>query len=321
MQPSLVEVLCTARKRSTPTQFVDLFCGGGGASAGATSAGYNVVLAVDCCQTALKVHKDNHPDTVHICTTLPPVDPLPTPGAGEDWHLHGSPPCTNLSVANQKRDAHDREDGLQMIRWYLDFALSSSATSWSMEQVATPVVLSLLQEYKKAGSRHRNRIAFSVFLFYDRGVPQNRRRLIAGSPDVVARLLRVCKWHQSVQDVIRFPRGTHTRSFLRYSNGKRDLEGKVKWIYKKYTDDDCCFPITGPSHCTVCSYFLRWTTPHSGQKPKSLSVKETAALQCFPEDYVFNVSRSKARKCIANAVPPVIMYQLLTGRKPPQKSR
>jgi len=73
----------------SPGKFVDLFAGYGGASTGATNAGYDVVLAVDNWEHAVGVHQLNHPQTQHLCMELPPAEPLPLPEAGEKWHLHG----------------------------------------------------------------------------------------------------------------------------------------------------------------------------------------------------------------------------------------
>ena len=117
-------------------KFVDLFAGIGGASTGATNAGYNVVLAVDNWELAMETHAINHPRTHHLCMQLPPAagEELPLPAAGEKWHLHGSPPCTLLSEANHRtRTAEEFAEGLAMVRWYIDYALASSATTgaWS----------------------------------------------------------------------------------------------------------------------------------------------------------------------------------------------
>ena len=128
-------------------QFVDLFSGIGGATQGAREAGLRPVLAVDGCEHACRVYAQNHPEVTQICATLPLEGdaPLPLPRSPTDagvarWHLHGSPPCTKLSKANQQREAGARADALALVRWFLELALHSSASSWSMEQVYTPAL-------------------------------------------------------------------------------------------------------------------------------------------------------------------------------------
>lgn len=304
------------RRRGTgPPKFVDFFAGVGGASEGAAQAGYEVVLAVDADQAAMELHARNHPQCTHLCCALPPTVPLPLPGADETWHLHGSPPCTEVSVANQSRIEEKRDGAIGLIKWYVEFALASSATSWSMEQVASPIVLKYLETLKAPKAPHRNRFAYAVVNFYDYGVPQLRRRVIAGSPEVVAHLLRVTPWHRCVADVIVAPRGTHLRNWLRWSNNKPDPTGEKKWIYKKYTDEDSCAPITGPARCVVACHPLRWARPNRDFKPVPLTPKEQAMLQCFPFGYYFGEHVGTAIRCIGNALPPIVMQQLLSHKR------
>ena len=113
MQRSILEFVgrCATEERPRNEErpkFVDFFCGIGGASQGALDAGYDVCLAVDSCAKALEVHKANHAQTRHYCLRLPSYLPLPLPTSEENWHLHGSPPCTAVSKANQVRDDEER---------------------------------------------------------------------------------------------------------------------------------------------------------------------------------------------------------------------
>ena len=146
---------------------------------------------------------------------------------------------------------------------------------------------------------------------YHVGVPQHRRRLIAGSPEVVARLLRASPWHRSASDVIPRPRGSHIRNYMRTSNGKPDPTGRSRFIYKWYSDEEACVPVSGPSHCAIAGQLLRWVTPGSGRGLTMFSVAEMAALQCFPPGYKFGLRTMAATRCIGNALPPIVMKQML----------
>jgi hypothetical protein len=189
------------------------------ASCGAEEAGFDVVLAVDSWEDAVEVHKTNHPNAMHLCMELPPQTPLPLPADGENWHIHGSPPCTMVSKANQERDESGRQHAVTLIEWYIEFAMSSSATSWSMEQVATPIVLECIEKYRNKRTPN-HKFAYTVLNFNNMGVPQNRKRLIAGSPDVVARLLRIDQWQRCAKDVLVHPRGTHIRNYMNYMRNR-----------------------------------------------------------------------------------------------------
>lgn len=304
----------TATRRGNgphPPKFVDLFAGCGGASQGATQAGYEVVLAVDHDEKAVALHARNHAQCTHMCCTLPPSAPLSLPGADEEWHIHGSPPCTALSKANQNRNANERTRALHLLKWYVEFALATSATTWSLEQVGTPIVLEYLESLRAPKSPHRNRVAYAVVNFCNYGVPQERRRVIAGSPEVVARLLRIATWRRCITDLIPEPRGTHVRSQMRWSNPKAHPEKPGKWVYKEYTEDDSCAPITGLAPCVTARHPLRWARPHTNTKLVNLTSSEQGVLQCFSSQYVFGNHKETAFRCIGNALPPIIMQQML----------
>jgi site-specific DNA-cytosine methylase len=293
-------------------KFVDLFCGIGGASEGAASAGYDVALAVDACKHALKVHKLNHPYTEHFCLSLPTRTPLPFPCVGAVWHLHGSPPCTYISNANQVRDADNTQRGLDLVDWYLRFAMDSNASSWSMEQVSTPAVKAVLQQLSARGSPYRSRLAWMEINFKNYGVPQNRKRIIAGSPTLVAKLQRLECWQQGVQDVIPAPRGTHVRNDVVWSDPRPSAPGSFhQYDYKYFGKDDCCIPIDRPAYCITARHTLRWATPRSGKKLERMTPLETALMQTFPATYKLDKKIGHAIRGIGNAMPPSIMEQLL----------
>jgi len=152
-------------------QAVDLFCGGGGATHGFTQAGVQVVLAVDSWNEALEVHKLNHPDVETACfelggsiiETAAFIRSKLTHGA--HFHLHGSPPCQNLSNAGKK----DRGEGLRLVEWFLKLVEYMNPDSWSMENVHP--LRRWLDE---------NDVPFVIVNAADYGVPQTRKRVFAG---------------------------------------------------------------------------------------------------------------------------------------------
>ena len=158
--------------------FVDLFCCAGGASEGARRAGMQVALAVDACPHAIAAHEKNHPDCVHICESLPLSGgrelPLPTGPV----HIHASPPCQAVSKANMDRSEEHRASSTELIEWCVQYC-SLHGTTWSLEQVATPVVIRV---FEKLG------VEYGVFHFDKMGLPQKRRRLVAGSPCILSAL-------------------------------------------------------------------------------------------------------------------------------------
>lgn len=190
--------------------------------------------------------------------------PLPLRGI---WHLHGSPPCKKVSAINQERNDKLRERGVGLVTWFIKYALDSTADTWSMEQVNMPCVVEAVEAFMKADSPYKSRVSYTVVNMYNYGVPQARKRLIAGTPELIRRVKAAGKTvvHRSVQNVIQCPKGTHVRNEL-YNNTrkKRKQDGTIEHIHTKVSPDECCRPISGPAYTVTASNGLRWANPGTG---------------------------------------------------------
>jgi DNA (cytosine-5)-methyltransferase 1 len=85
-------------KKSYPTA-TDMFCGCGGSSQGATTAGIDVRLAMNHWPLAIKSHNANFPNTDHDCADISGADPRRYDSTDI---LIASPECTNHSLAKGK---------------------------------------------------------------------------------------------------------------------------------------------------------------------------------------------------------------------------
>lgn len=151
---------------------IDLFAGGGGFTEGWIQGGGEVALAIDNWPEAIETHRLNHPDVPilnmelggsirDLCRVV--YDHLPD---GEyHLHIHGSPPCQELSNAS----THDSEDGMRLVCWFLDFVETMSPDSWSMENVRP-----LAPRLAEMGVPHQ------IIDATDFGVAQRRVRCFAG---------------------------------------------------------------------------------------------------------------------------------------------
>ena len=303
----------------------DLFCGGGGFSCGSTLAGCRVVWASDMDEAALDTHRLNHPECVHSSEPLP-HNRIPFPNDGRPFHVHGSPPCQRFSSAcTKKRKAGDRGVGEALIEWFLTTAMTCGATSWTMEEVGSTHVVEIVEEFRK---KHPRRVAYEIFHFEELGVPQTRHRLIAGSPELIAKLLRMrdTQPRRSIADVVPHPRGTHIRTGnYSVSRKKKTIpDGRESmYIYQKAELGDSCHSIYGPSPTILAGFALGWVTKTDGKAHSRLSLtpRESALIQTFPTSYKFPASNKLALMHAGNAVPPLVATLLMRpsprqGRRP-----
>ena len=81
--------------------FIDLFCGAGGFSAGLEMAGLNCIGGIDNVERTVKTHQLNHKDSVSLCADMREIEP-------EEFHkmigykkvdvIIGGPPCPTFST-------------------------------------------------------------------------------------------------------------------------------------------------------------------------------------------------------------------------------
>lgn len=316
-QPSLHQVLGLSRRdrQRAPEgslEVYDFFAGAGGFSEGARQAGCSVTWMCDNNPSAIKTHASNHPLTEHCLVELPmPPADLPFPTDGRAFHCHFSPPCQLFSVVNRyKPETGDRSFASDLVTWSLETALASGATSWSLEQVYTPVVVALVEA---VSVRYPGLISYAQFNFAHLGVPQTRKRLLAGPPHLIAKMLRLCTLSKkrSVEDVIAAPRGR----FIRYPKNwcKCIKRAGQKNEYVKADWGHSCYAVTGPSPTVLAERNLNWVTPtKTGYEHSALLPSELSLLQTFPTTYRWPSTKIVARSQIGNAVPPLISKLLLS---------
>lgn len=292
------ELVATTNMR---VKVIDLFCGAGGFSEGARQAGAEVVLAVDAWEPALQVHALNHPEAVHLQLMLGALSPRATWRLLSrhlhlkhgDWlHIHGSPPCQNLSGANRLRNT---DEGLRLVRWFLDLVQATPCRSWTMEQVPHVLVQDLLTE---------RGIPWRILEFDRYGVPQTRRRCMAGE-GLDLDCLRP-RSPPSFRDMLAKTRGWSRRQMSRIGIVSKNVFKKRRHLYVRTLDR------VPPTVCANDSNFF--VDRDSVQIIGKCSLAENRWLQTFPPRYRWDdgvLSRTTEQKLVGNAVPPLIAKQLI----------
>lgn len=314
-QPSLFQALKIETRVEEIGPVYDFFAGGGGFTEGARLAGCHVAWVCDNDTQALHTHATNHPHTEHVHAQLPiRMSDWPFPTNGSNFHVHLSPPCQLLSKANERKISdEDRKPGLRLVEWSLKIALSCGASTWSLEQVSAPEVIALVEAARKL---HPKRVAYVRMDFATLGLPQHRTRLVAGSPHLIAKLMRQANRAplRSIQSVISKPRGTHIKGGCGTVTTRRcGANGQTQYDKAGWADN--CRSIDRPSFTVLSNRGLNWVTRTSeggvdASHPRLLA-HEYATLQSFPPEYKWPASETLAMKQIGNSVPPLVAKLLL----------
>ena len=94
---------------------IDCFAGGGGASVGIEMAlGRGVDIAINHDPEAIKMHKVNHPNTLHLTEDIFKVDLQKYVNGRKVSLMWASPDCTNYSKA---KGGQPRKSGLRILPW------------------------------------------------------------------------------------------------------------------------------------------------------------------------------------------------------------
>lgn len=287
---------------------VDLFCGAGGFSAGAASAGLETALGVDVWDNALQVFRENHPGAAAWREELgkePAAEfaaRLVRHMGGRRFHLHGSPPCQSVSRLNTKarrEGTHDSAEAVALTAWFLDVVRETAPASWSMEQVRAGVVARLLEERRVPHAVLDFAVAF--------GLPQTRRRVIAGPEWLVSEVAasRAAPVFPAavLTGGLSLPDGALIQSAVNYTpvrpggGLRRILPGE----WAKRPDRDPAPTVTKSPHRLVVG----------GEFAGSLTPEQCMALQGFPRGYRMvraDTGRAASNRylLVGNAVPPPV---------------
>ena len=150
---------------------------------------------------------------------------------------------------------------LGAVRWCLDLVLERGYASFSLENVATPALVSLLDEYAR---RHPSRVAHVVLDAADYGVPSNRARLIASTPAVIQRLKEMPVTRVSVAEAFAAAGLPLPAKFLKSNTTNRD-------------GSPCVRSVQQPAFTVTASHPLVWCS-RAGVTKRCLTVASAAGF-------------------------------------------
>jgi DNA (cytosine-5)-methyltransferase 1 len=314
---------------------VDLFAGAGGLSLGFRQAGFRVALAVELDRNASRTFQVNQPDTPVLNCDVVGLDTRAVRdllgGFGLDALIAG-PPCQGLSVAGL-RYADDPRNAL--LREIMRMAVELRPRFVVIENVRGILGIRsagffrwLLADLNGLGYDVRCHLLRTC----DFGVPQRRERVfiigrLGGSPPSPPQPTHCASHRQrcdcglpptptvldAIGDLPSLGPGENAEHLLPNASTMRHSPRVIAKIarispgggplsYRRLRSDMAMTLVAGHSALPVHPSLHR-----------TISVREAARLQGFPDNYVFAGPRSSQPLQVANAVPPPLARAIGTA--------
>src|SRR5215510_282459 len=326
-------------------RLIDAFCGAGGLSLGFEMAGWETSLAFDNDAIAVDTFNKNHASHASVldASETSGADLLRLGGLapGECDLLAGGPPCQGFSL--QRRGLRDDARN-QLVLRYLDWINELRPKAFLLENVNA--IRSVRGSHLLAEVRtFAEKVGYSTYVATldaaDHGVPQVRRRafLVGGPqgrpfawplPDGNRRTVR-----DAIGDLPSPPEDGSPHPFVanhfreaRLSAINRERiravpEGGGREDLPLHLQLDC--HKNGHRHLdtygrmawdrpapTITARFDSFTRGRFGHpvEDRSITLREGARLQGFPDSFVFLGNREQGARLVGNAVPPPLAAQV-----------
>jgi len=311
---------------------IDLYSGIGGWTMGMKLSGINNVASYEWWHEANQTHNFNF-DTNHKEIDIRKIDPEKLDYGKKIDFVVGSPPCTQFSYANKGGNG-DINDGLIDIRKFLEIVSYLKPKYWAMENV--PRVAGILEkEIENGGSLVKYKKLVKTIMVVDSaefGVPQNRKRMIAGNfpvelfesykakieqinfGEVLSSLSKNKIIDPNYGYVIPRSEITELENEVSLTPQEERINRDAKTYHPIYNNMSFPDRLNRPSRtvtatCTRVSRESIIVKANNGYR--RLNVRERGVVQGFPITYQFYGRTLNAKfKMIGNAVPPILTYYI-----------
>lgn len=316
-------------------KIVSLFCGAGGLDKGYHDAGFEVVLAIDHSEAAIRTHQRNFKKTRSIVEDLEDFGAVGVleelaglADPGERIGVIGGPPCQGFSRANNGSVAADPRNKLPLLyldivealqdEYVVEFALFENVVG-IRDRKHADVFSGILSRFGEIGLTPD----VDEYSALDFGVAQTRNRVIISAfaaPDAARAFSpkKVRRSELTVRSVIGdlppprfFERGLKPESIPHHPNhwtmqprSKRfRLPGGVKSGDRSFRRLDWDKP------SPTIAFGHREINVHP-DGTRRLSIYEAMLLQGFPKTFVLEGTLSEQVEQVSNAVPPPLARAL-----------
>ena len=301
---------------------VSLFSGAGGLDLGIKLAGNKIVWANDIDKNAVETYSHNIGNEI-VCADISAIDISDIPDCDV---VIGGFPCQGFSQANLRRTIDDERNALY--KFYYQVIAQKQPLFFIAENVKGilslghgEVIKQILSDFESAGyfvELHKVNMA-------NYGIPQTRERVV---------IIGQNRRKLGEKMLFRFPQETNAKNgenglekwvsikdaLEKYpdpdtpNDFKNHIYSKYKVVYRNFTahrqtDPDYPSPTIlarGNGKGGVCAI------PHYNGK-RRLTIRESAAIQTFPDDFEFFGPMGACYRQIGNAVP--VHFAQLLGKE------
>lgn len=322
-------------------RIVDLFSGAGGFQIGFERQGFNVVLSTDFDADCEKVHKINRPNVPFLKLDIHDLgENILDEYVGKDSNIDvliGGPPCQGFSTIGkrissdpEKRYAEDPRNTL--FREYIRILKYLQPKFFVMENVEGLLTRDkgrIFEDIKKTFKETGYDFNYVILNAADYGVPQTRNRVffygnrvgVKMHPPVATYGETTGKPYKTVGEAIGDLADKPNDSSINHvalNHGEKNIKRYVlipeggrlpeeklpPELYRKnfgstfkrlHRDKPSLTMVPGHNAFPIHPWLNR-----------SLTVREAARIQTFPDDYIFAGPRQKQCMQVGNAVPPML---------------
>ena len=314
--------------------YVDLFSGSGGFSLGFDWAGFENVFSVEFDHEICETYRYNFPNHNLIecdITKLEDKKVLELINGHNIDVVIGGPPCQGFSMAGNIGRQFVDDPRNHLFKEFVRIVGLIKPTCFVMENVARLYTRlkgqtreEIIKHFEKLGYKVEARIVCAS----EYGVPQNRYRVLfigkrtdnfmdhiifpkkaGGRPltikDAICKYPRLENGESSNipnhEAMVHSTQMLKKMSYVRDGGGRDDIPENIrpqKGDVRKYIRYDS----TKPSICITGD--MRKVFHY--EQNRALTVRELAAIQTYPDSYVFLGSKIKQQQMVGNSVPPIL---------------
>lgn len=296
---------------------ISLFSGAGGLDLGLIQAGNTVIWANDIDKDAVATYRENIGDHI-VCDDIKNIDISTLPDADV---VVGGFPCQGFSLANRLRTLED--DRNQLYRFFYNTIKIKQPKFFIAENVKGILSLGkgeaikqIVSDFEAAGYI----TSVNLVNMANYGVPQTRQRvlIIGQRKDLGSELLFRFPAHTHDKNGEKLPRWVSIQQAIEHFPNPDEENDVLNHIYSAYkveyrnftghrqTDPEKPSPTIlarGNGKGGVCAI------PHYNGT-RRLTIRESASVQTFPENFHFCGTMNSCYRQIGNAVPVLFAKKL-----------